>query len=116
MGFTDLLIYVSIAIVYNLFVHNLASLMFQDQQFDDKQNNTTIMLLVFGFGGIMAPYLMKKFKKYKNKHVSKGLKWGGLLMILTALFVNWDDFGNELRLACFGLLFAGLVWYCYTKN
>lgn len=101
--------------MYNLFVHNLAQILYQDLQYDDKQNNTILLLMIFGVAGIIIAEMLKRNKKYKNKYVSTGLKYGGIALILTVLVASWNDMGNELKLLGFGILFGLLIWYCYKK-
>ena len=52
MGFIDIILYIGIAILYNLVVHNFASMTFKDLQYEEKHENTLIMLVIFGILGI----------------------------------------------------------------
>ncbi|QKF94186.1 hypothetical protein QKU48_gp0728 [Fadolivirus algeromassiliense] len=117
MGFVDIILYVSIAIMYNLFVHNLASLSYKDLQYEEKHQNTIVMVILFGGIGILISKIMNdKHKKYKNSFVSKGLYYGGILLLTTALFANWETIAEEMKL----LFFAGglglLIWYGYRRE
>lgn len=117
MGFLDITLYVGIAIMYNLFVHNLASITYKDLQYEDKQKNTIIMLILFGgFGILIAKMITEKFTQYNNLYVSNGLFYGGVLLILTALFANWDTIAQEMRFIMITGIFAGLVWYGYRRE
>ncbi len=111
----DIVIYSSIAIVYNLFVHNLTSIMYQDLQYDEKYSNTLIMILTFGILGMMMPKLLERYEKYNNKNVAKGLYYGGILLVLTAVVGLWSDLGNENRVFVFGLLLGVLIWWGYKR-
>lgn len=109
----DILIYACIAIMYNLLIHNLASVAYEDLQYDDKDTNTIIMLIIFGFGAIIVSKIINNKKKYNNKYVRNGLYYGGILLLVTSLFTNWTDVGNEMKLAVMSLCFGGLIWYGY---
>jgi hypothetical protein len=113
MKLFDALIYLSIAIMYNLFVHNLASITYQDLQYEEKYNNSLIMIMVFGAFGIVASKILSKNKKYDNKYVNNGLYYGGILLMLSILVANWSDVSDELRLIMVASLFGVLIWYCY---
>jgi len=109
----DIIIYASIAIMYNLFVHNLASITYQDLQYEDKHNNTIIMLVIFGIMGIVISKIIGDKKKYDNKYVKNGLYYGGILLILAALITNWTEIGSELKLVGMALGLGLLIWYGY---
>ena len=116
-GFVDIIIYVSIAIIYNFFVHNLASISYKDLQYEEKHQNTIVMLVLFGGIGILISKIMDdKNKKYKNSVVSKGLYYGGILLILTSLFANWDSIAQELKLFGVAGVLGCLVWYGYNRE
>jgi hypothetical protein len=117
MGFIDVTLYISIAIMYNLFVHNLASLSYKDLQYEEKHQNTIIMLVLFGGIGILISKIMtEKCKQYNNTFVSKGLYYGGILLLLTALFANWENITEELKLLMVTGIFIFLVWYGYQRE
>jgi hypothetical protein len=109
----DIFIYAIIAIMYNLLVHNLASITYQDLQYEEKHDSTIIMLVIFGILGVGIAKMLDKHKKYANKYAKNGLYYGGILLILTALLTNWTDIGGELRLIGVGVMFGLLIWYCY---
>ena len=109
MTTVDIFIYTSIAIMYNLFVHNLASITYQDLQYEEKHNSTIIMLIIFGAIGIAISKIINKHKKYNNKYAKNGLYYGGILLIITALLTNWSDIGGEFRLIGVGIIFGLLI-------
>lgn len=109
----DIFIYASIALIYNLFVHNLASITYEDLQYDEKHDNTIIMLIIFGIAGLIVSRCINNNKKYSNKYASSGLYYGGIVLLITALLSNWSDIGNEIRVVGFSLLLGLLIWYTY---
>ena len=112
MGLIDISIYVGIALLYNLLIHNLASLSYKDLQYDEKHQNTIIMLIMFGGIGILISKIINEKRiKYKNKYVSKGLYYGGVLLIVTALLTNWDAVEDEMKLLFVAGLFGCLIWF-----
>jgi Ca2+/Na+ antiporter len=115
MGLIDITLYLSIAIIYNLFVHNLASMSYKDLQYEDKQDKTIVMLIIFGIIGIaFSKLVIDKNNKYKNSIVSQGLYFGGILLILTAIFTNWQSLTEELKLLLISVVFGLIVWYSYN--
>lgn len=117
MGFLDITLYIGIAIMYNLFVHNLASLTYKDLQYDEKNTNTIVMIILFGgFGILIAKLLHEKYKQYDNPYVTNGLFYGGVLLIFTSLFANWDQIAQEMRFILITAIFGTLIWYGYKRN
>ena len=117
MGFVDIILYSGIAIMYNLFVHNLASITYKDLQYEEKNYNTIIMIILFGgFGILIAKLLHEKYKQYDNPYVTNGLFYGGVLLILTSLFANWDAIAQEMRFILITAIFGVLIWYGYKRN
>lgn len=117
MGLVDILIYGGIALMYNLLIHNVASLSYKDLQYDEKHQNTIIMLILFGGIGILVSKIITEQRiKYKNKYVSKGLYYGGFLLILTALFTNWEAVEDEMKLIFVTAIFGILIWYGQKRD
>lgn len=117
MGLIDNLIYIAIALVYNLFVHNLASISYKDLQYEEKHKNTIIMLVLFGaMAIIISKFIKEKNTKYANEYVSKGLLYGGILLLLTAIYANWEYMTEEIKLLLIVLIFGYLIWYGYKRE
>jgi len=116
MGIIDTIIYISIAIMYNLFVHNLASISYKDSQYEEKHQNTIIMLILFGGIGILISKMIDNKNKKNNSLVSKGLYYGSILLLLTALVANWESIMEEMKLFIIGGVFGCLLWYGYNRE
>lgn len=117
MGFIDTALIISIALAYNLLIHNLASLSYADLQFSEKHTNTIVMLILFGGIGILiSKVINEKHKEINESYVSKGLYYGGILLILTAIFANWENISEEIKLLAVAGIFGGLIWYGYKRD
>jgi len=117
MGFVDIILSGGIALMYNLFVHNLASITYKDLQYEEKNINTIIMIILFGgFGILIAKLLHEKYKQYDNPYLTNGLFYGGVLLIFTSLFANWDMIAQEMRFILITTIFGVLIWYGYKRN
>ena len=117
MGFVDIILSGGIALMYNLFVHNLASITYKDLQYEEKNINTIIMIILFGgFGILIAKLLHEKYKQYDNPYLTNGLFYGGVLLIITSLFANWDQIAQEMRFILITAIFGVLIWYGYKRN
>lgn len=115
MALLDIIITITIAIMYNLLVHSIASAGFKDMQYSEKQQNTIIMMVIFGaIGVLVSKYLEKKNKIQTN--ISKGLLYGGILLVIMAIMINWSDIASELRMFVIVLIFGIIVWYDYYRN
>lgn len=114
MAFTGTALCVAIAIIYNIFIHHLTSLLYRNHPFKDKFSNTLTTLFVAGVAGVViGKVFLEDQEKYKNSPVSRGLYAGGILLIITSLFVNWENMGEELRLIMMGLVLGALIWFSY---
>lgn len=117
MGFIDTALIISIAISYNLLIHMIASLSYRDLQFEEKNMNTIVLLILFGGIGILiSKVLVDKNKELSDSYVSKGLYYGGILLILTAIFANWENIAEEVKLLAIAGIFGGLIWYGYNRD
>lgn len=115
MSLVDVITYVSIALMYNLFAHSLASITYKDLQFEAKYENTVAMLVLLGGIGIMMSKIISD-KLYKKSVVSKGLFYGGILLLLTVLMANWQTIAEEMKLFMIAGLLAILIWYGYNRE
>lgn len=117
MAIFDVVLYISVALLYNLLIHNIASLSYKDLPYNEKVASTTIMLILFGgIGILLAKLINERNKELKDSFVSKGLFWGGILLIITAIFANWDKINEEVKLLSIAGLLGGLIWYGYRRN
>jgi len=117
MKIIDYIIIIGIAIIYNIFVHNIASLSYRELQYEDKHQNTIIMITLFGaLGIIVSKFIIDKNKKYHNDYASKGLFLGGTILLITALYANWDYMTEELKLLFIGFVFMYLIWWGYKRE
>lgn len=118
MGFADKTLYISIAIAYNLFIHNLASFTYKGLQYNTKVKRTAVLLFIAGtLAYLIAKFVLEdKQNSFNNPNVSYGLKIGGILLILTSFFSNWDNFGDEMKIMAVGAAFGYLVYYAYSNK
>lgn len=114
MGFATIALTISIALVYNLFIHYMTSLMFRDSAYQQKFSNTLTVLFVAGVAGVvLGKIMLPDNPRYSNIAVNNGFLYGGLLLIVTSLFVNWENMGEELRLMMMGAIFGVLIYFAY---
>lgn len=114
MGITNAALYISIALFYNIFVHTFTSILYKDEPFKDKYEKTTVMLLIAGiFALVLARFMSTNDVEYKNYVVSMGLGIGGLLLILTSIFANWENIEEELKVGISGAFLIVLIVFSY---
>ena len=103
--------------MYNLLVHSLASLSYKELQYEEKHSNTIVMLILFGGIGILiSKVLQERHKDLNNSFVSTGLYYGGVLLIVTAIFANWENISEEIKLFSIAGILGGLIWYGYKRD
>lgn len=102
-----------------MFTHHMASVMYKDLPFDQKNINTITLLIISGVVGIvLGKLILSKDKELKNSSVENGLTYGGWILIITALFVKWQNTTDGLKLiltACF-LIYVIWLSYKYFSN
>jgi Ca2+/Na+ antiporter len=114
MGFASISLTFLIAVVYNIFIHYLTSTMFKDYAYQQKFSNTLTLLFVSGIVGVvLGKIFLPDNPKLSNVAINKGLFYGGVMLIITSLFVNWENMNHELRLIMIGSIFAVLIWLSY---
>ncbi len=115
MNIFDKSLYIIIAIFYNLFVHYLTGSLYKNLSYADRHTNSIVFLAVAGIGAIVISKIYIE-KTDKNKIVSKGLTIGGILLLITSLFANWENITNEYKLYLTGIGFLIIIWYSYKQK
>lgn len=112
----DIIIIATIAILYNLFIHIFASLQYKDLQYQDKKKKITIILVIAGILAIIISKILDHMKI--GKLISKGLFWGGILLIITAIIANWNTkyISENFKLIIIAIIFLILVWYGLRRD
>jgi len=108
----DIFLYLLIAIFLNLFVHTFANWSYKDLNLDEKIKKTTSLLVITGIICVSVSI----FFKDKKEIISRGLKYGGSALVLTAMVANWEDVRQELKLFVFGSSFLYVLIYSYNKD
>ncbi len=108
MNILDKSLYIVIAIFYNLFVHYLTGSLYKNLSYKDRHTNGIVFLAVAGIGAIVISKIYIE-KHDKNKIVSKGLTVGGILLLITSLFANWENITNEYKLYLTGIAFLIII-------
>ena len=101
---------------YNIVVHNIVASSIKDVAYEDKINRSVIYLLVAGVFATVVSNKIKKSKDHSNKGLilSKGLWYGGLLLLISPLFVVWTGINNDLKQILMMLSLGIIVWW--TNN
>ena len=115
MNIFDKSLYIVIAIFYNLFIHYLTGSLYKNLPYADRHSNSIVFLAVAGISAIVISKIYIE-KNDKNKIVSKGLTIGGILLLITSLFANWENITNEYKLYLTGITFLLIIWYSYKQK
>lgn len=117
MNYTDFLSSFLIAVTYNIFIHQMISTGFQSYSYEHRMEYGMTVIFMAGIVGVvLAKVLLKKNEKLSDSIISMGFMIGGILLLLTAVMVNWDNISDDIRLFITGLLFCGVVYYFYKKK
>ncbi len=112
MGLLDNTVVICIALVYNFFVHYMASTLYKNSNYHEKNQGTNSLLIVAGIAAmVVSKVILKEGQKYRDSVVSKGLMFGGFLLLLTVSLISWGTVSDETRLLITGAGFAGLLFF-----
>ena len=114
MGILNITVSTTIAILFNLFIHHLTSILFRDMMYKEKTNKSVIFILISGIIGVVMSKMLFKQKKKERSVVENGLWLGGLLLIITSIFINWQTMSDDIKLLMIGVSLFGLIWYTKT--
>lgn len=107
----DLIIIITIAIFYNLFIHILSSTQYKDYQYEEKRKKSCILIIIAGIFAIIVSKILDYYQT--GRLISKGLFWGGILLIITAIIASWNNkyISENIKLLIIGIIFAVLIWF-----
>jgi len=106
-----------IGLLYNMFFHRLADLVYRNESFKDKYKKTISILFMFGILGIViGKIILPRNSKYNNSCVSNGVTIGGGLVLASVIINNWNYMGELTKLLAVGLIFSAIVYYSYNKD
>jgi len=112
MGLLNITVSTSIAILYNIFVHHMTSIMLKDATYEEKVNKSVVFILIAGIMGVvMSNLLFEDDTKKGASVISNGLWLGGILLIISAIFVNWQSLSDDIKLVMIGVTFVALIYY-----
>lgn len=113
----NIIVYSSIAVLFNIFAHNLTSRLYENLGYQEKYQKTVTTLFIIGiFGIIMSKLVLKDNQQYNKSVVSMGLSIGGVLLIITAILANWENIEDDIRIVISGLAFVTLIYIAYKYD
>lgn len=115
MNLFDKSVYITIAICYNLFIHHIVNIMYKDLPFDEKFDKSISFIFIAGILAIVFSKLIQK-DSFTESVLCMGFFIGGLLLIITALWVNWDNLSDEMRMILSISVFGTILWYAYKYD
>jgi hypothetical protein len=86
--------------------------MLKDATYEEKVNKSVIFILIAGIMGVvMSNLLFDSNVKKGTSVISNGLWLGGILLIITAIFVNWQSLSDDIKLIMIGVTLVALIYY-----
>lgn len=112
---TDLFLSIPIGVIYNMIIHETATLFNDKFSYKDKVQRS--LLMVFGgglIGFIIAMFILSG--DIQNTALKYGLILGSILLISHSIFYNWHLMQNDTRIIVMILALFALIWYSYSNN
>jgi hypothetical protein len=114
MSILNKVVAIGIAIFYNLLIHHITSMMYIDLPYEEKLSKTVVFLFMAGICSIIVGLLIVKGnQKISNSVVSQGLVLGGAILIITSIFANWENIGQEMKICLSAVSFGALIYYSH---
>lgn len=102
--------------MYNIFLHNAANIIYKDLPFDEKQSKIILFLIVCGILGIiLSEYLLAKKRFFENETVMSGFWYGGIILTVSTIGLNWNIMSDDMKLYLMGIIFICIIIYTYQR-
>lgn len=116
MNIIDIFSFLFIAILYNIFIHQSIIILLKSYTYEEKMEYGLTIIFISGIIGIvLSRLLLKNNQTYSNSVVSMGMLTGGILLMLTAIIVNWNNISDDIKLFLTFTIFIGVLIYFYSK-
>ena len=113
----ELILYILIGLLYNYLIYLGTETAYSNLDYNNKENKKFVTLIIFAILAISLSYILNdKRHKYYNKTVSKGIYFGGILMVLISITSHWYDMSKTIKTFIISVLFYILIKYSYSKN
>jgi uncharacterized membrane protein YhaH (DUF805 family) len=100
-----------VAILYNMAAHYTVSNSTKELPYHDKINKTAMAIIVAGILAIIfAKKIEDKDKDINKQVVSRGLWYGGLLLVITPVVGIWTSTTFDMQLITLVILLGGIIW------
>lgn len=117
MNIIDTASFLTIAILYNIFIHQIVTSVYKTYSYEEKFDYGIAFIFLAGFVGIiMSKILLKENEEYKTSITSMGLLTGGIMLVITSVLINWENISDDIRLLIVSIIFLGLFYYFYNKK
>lgn len=105
---------VVVALIYNMFFHQLANTFYKELPVEQKYANSVIMLAIIGIVGLVIN--IKYASGLTSKEVSRGINLGSFLLLLSATINGWNVMNDLTRLVAIAAILGLLIKYGSDKK
>lgn len=112
---TDLLLAVPIGVIYNMIIHELATVFNDKFNYKDKVQRSLLMV----FGGGLVGLIVAMFclsNSVQSTAIKYGLYLGSILLMCHSIIYNWQAMQNDTRIIVMILTLCVLIWYSYSSH
>jgi uncharacterized membrane protein len=103
---------IPIGIIYSILANNISNYLFED--YENKFQMVMIGIFLFSLLGIsLALTIFTRDRRFKNNSIRNGLLFGSIILLLSSMYVNWDNLDSSTRTIIFGMLFFILLYFSY---
>ncbi len=107
-----ILLSIIIGIIYTVLLMKTSEIIFSDQKYDNKVQNTLAFLFVISIIGLIISH---KLLTNDSLPIKFGLTVGSVILLFYSLVINWDLISNNTKLLILLGSFAAIIYYTKTS-
>lgn len=111
-------LYIIIPVIYNLIIHVLASTLTQNMPYKERYSNSLTLIIVAGLLALVIynMYYDEEEGTQLENVIYQSLGLGGILLIITAILIDWQQLGDVMQVIIISTAFIMLFYFHYKKK
>jgi len=104
----------ALAICYNMLAHCVTSSLYEGKDYLDKYNYNVTTIMILGIVALVVSKLISnRIGTYTDSVLSMGMGIAGLLLMMTAVIIDWHNLSEITQVLFMGVVIIGISFYIY---